>query len=65
MFDVFVTVAVNCLVLPARTLAVVGATATLTTGTVMVAEFDLVVSVAEVAVIITVRALVGGFAGAV
>ena len=64
VFDVFVAVAVNCCVFPARTVAVVGETETLTTGTVIVAEFDLLVSVAEVAVIVTVSALAGGLAGA-
>lgn len=64
MFDVFVTVAENCLVFPARMVAVVGETETLAGGTVIVAEFDLVVSVAEVAVIVTVSALAGGLAGA-
>ena len=44
--------------------AVVGETETLAGGTVIVAEFDLVVSVAEVAVIVTVSALAGGLAGA-
>lgn len=63
-FEVLATVAENCMVFPARSVAVVGETETLAAGTVMVAEFDLVVSVAEVAVIVTVSALVGGLAGA-
>jgi hypothetical protein len=62
---VFVTVAENCLVAVACTVAVDGETEIVTAGTVMVAEFDLVVSVTEVDVIVTVRALVGGVAGAV
>lgn len=65
VFEVLLTVAVNCALFPARTVAVVGATETLAAGTVIVAEFDLVVSVTEVAVTLTVRALAGGLAGAV
>jgi len=42
------------------TLAVGGATETLIAGTVIVAEPDLVVSAAEVAVMVTVRLLAGG-----
>jgi hypothetical protein len=59
------TVAVNCVLFPASTVAVGGATETLAAGTVIVAEFDFVVSVTEVAVTVTVRALAGGLAGAV
>jgi hypothetical protein len=63
--EVFITVAVNCCVAPGKTVGVRGATEIVTAGTVIVAEFDLVVSLAEVAVIVTVRAVVGGLAGAV
>ena len=59
------TVAVKLAVLPAGTLALGGATATVMAGTVMVAEFVLVVSATDVAVIVTVKVLGGGAAGAV
>jgi len=42
------------------TLALPGETATVMAGTVIVAEPDLVVSAAEVAVMVTVRLLAGG-----
>jgi hypothetical protein len=66
----FVTVAVNCAVLPTCTVAVLGAMetvigGTVLAGTVIVAEADLVGSAAEVAVRITFRSLAGGVVGAV
>lgn len=60
-----VTAAVNCAVDPACTVAEEGATVTTTEGTVIVAEANFVVSVADVAVRVTVRLLDGGVAGAV
>ena len=59
------TVAVNCEVLPASTVAEPGATDTATEGTVMVAEADFVLFAAEVAVNVTVKLLAGGLLGAV
>ena len=53
------------MVFPARTEAVVGATETLTGRTVIVAVLVFVVSNTDVAVIVTVRALVGGVEGPV
>ncbi len=58
------TVAVKLCMPFTGTLAVVGATATVIAGTVIVAELDFVVSAAEVEVIVMVRLLAGG-AGAV
>lgn len=54
------TVAVKFCVPPTGTLALPGETATAMAGTVIVAEPDLVVSAAEVAVMVTVRLLAGG-----
>ena len=65
VFEVLLTVAVNCVLFPASTVAVAGATEMVAAGTVIVAEFDFVVSVTEVAATVTVRALAGGLAGAV
>lgn len=59
------TVAVKLAVPFTETFALGGATATVMAGTVMVAEFILVVSAADVAVIVTVRVLAGGVDGAV
>lgn len=61
----FPTVAVNCAVDAASTVAVVGATVTATDGTVIVAEADLVASAAEVAVRVTIKLFIAGAAGAV
>ena len=47
------------------TFALGGATVTVMAGTVIVAEFDCVVSVTDLAVIVTVRLLAGGVEGAV
>jgi hypothetical protein len=58
------TVAVNNCVPFTGTLALGGATTTVMAGTVIVAEFDLVLSATEVAVIVILRLLAGG-AGAV
>ena len=63
--EVFITVAVNCCVAPGRTVGAVGATEMVTAGTVIVAEAFLVLSATDVAVIVTVRSLGGGVAGAV
>ena len=61
-----VTVAVNLAVALACTAAVLGETETaIAAGTVMVAEFDTEVLAAEVAVMVTVKLLAGGVAGAV
>ena len=61
-----VTVAVNLAVALACTAAVLGETETaIAAGTVMVAEFDTEVLAAEVAVMVTVKLLVGGVVGAV
>jgi hypothetical protein len=65
VFEVLVTVAVNCCVAPPSTVGVGGATEIVTAGTVIVAEFDLVVSDTDVAVMVTVSVLVGGVDGAV
>lgn len=54
------TVAVKFCVPLTGTLALLGETATVMAGTVIVAEPDLVVSAAEVAVMVTVRVLAGG-----
>ena len=59
------TVAVNCFVWPSCTVGVSGEMATDAAGTVMVDEADLVLSVADVAVTVTVKVLVGGVVGAV
>lgn len=61
----FVTVAVNACVEPEVTVAVLGATETVTAGTVIVAEDDLLGSACDVAVIVTVSVLDGGVVGAV
>lgn len=59
------TVAVNDCVLPASTgRGLAGVMETTTVGTVMVTEADFDASVTEVAVIVTVRPLAGGVAGA-
>jgi hypothetical protein len=58
------TVAVYCCVPFTGTFALEGATVTVMAGTVIVAEFDFVVSATEVAMIVMVRVLAGG-AGAV
>ena len=64
-----VTVAVNCVVVPAATVAEPGATETVIVGTaavtVMVAEADFDASATEVAVMVTVKPADGGLAGAV
>jgi hypothetical protein len=61
-----VTVAVNFAVAPACTVAVLGVTeTTIPAGTLMVAEFDADVLATEVAVMVTVKLLAGGVAGAV
>ena len=66
MFAVsLVTVAVKPAVPLTGMFALGGATATRMAGTVMVAEFILVVSATDVAVIVTVRVLGGGADGAV
>lgn len=70
LFGSFVTVAVNCCVPPAGTVAEPGAIETVIpggteAGTVMVAEAVLVPSVTDVAVSVTVKLLVGALAGAV
>lgn len=54
------TVAVNIAVPLTGTFALGGATPTVIAGTVIVAEAFLVLSAAEVAVIVTVRSLAGG-----
>ena len=63
-----VTVAVNCAVVPAGTVAEFGATETVIVGkvtvTVMVAEANFDASATEVAVIVTVKPADGGLAGA-
>ena len=56
--------AASCVLLPATTVADGGVTATITDGTVKVAEEDFVVSVTEVAVTVTARLLAGGAPGA-
>jgi hypothetical protein len=62
----FVTVAVNCAVAPACTVAVLGVTETvIPVGTVTVADADAEVLATEVAVMVTVKLLAGGVAGAV
>jgi RNase P/RNase MRP subunit p29 len=63
--EVPLTVAVNTLVWPSSTVGAEGEIETETAGTVMVDEADLVVSVAEVAVTVTVKVLEGGVVGAV
>ena len=65
VFEVPLTVAVNCCVFPASTWAFVGATVTFTPGSnVTVADADFVPSAFEVAVTVTCGAL-GTAAGAV
>ena len=59
------TVAVNVVVDPPMTVAVGGETDRATEGTVIVAEEDLLVSVTDVAVTVTVRLLAGSEPGAV
>jgi hypothetical protein len=59
------SVAVNEAVLPNNTVAVPGATETVTAKTLIVAVPDFVESEADVAVIVTVRSLAGGVDGAV
>ena len=59
------TVAANVVAAPAMTVAVGGETDRETEGTVIVAEEDLLLSVADVAVTVTVRLLAGSEAGAV
>lgn len=59
------TVAENCFVWPSCTVGADGAMLTETAGTVMVDEADLVLSVADVAVTVTVKLLVGAVVGAV
>jgi hypothetical protein len=63
--DVPLTVDVNTCVLPACTVGVNGEMATEIAGTVIVDEADLVVSVAELAVMVTVKLLTGAVVGAV
>jgi len=65
VLEVFVTVAVKFCVVPTRAIDVGGATEIVMAGTVMVAEFDLVVSDTEIALMVTVKVLVGGVDGAV
>ena len=65
VLEVLVTVAVNCFVAPTRTVGASGATEIVTAGTVIVAELDLVVSDTDFAVMVTVRVVAGGVAGAV
>lgn len=65
VLEALVTVAVNSCVAPGRTMGVGGATEIVTAGTVIVAEFALVVSDTEVAVMVTVKLVAGGVAGAV
>ena len=55
-----VTVAMNCAVACGCTVAVLGETDTVTAGTVIVAVTDLLGSVTEVAVSVTVRVVAGG-----
>jgi hypothetical protein len=56
--------ALNCVVPPAWTVAVVGATETVIASTVMVANADFFESATEVAVSVTFRSLTGGVLGA-
>jgi hypothetical protein len=60
-----VTVAVNCAVAPACTVAELGATEIVVPGTVMIAEFDTEVLATEVAVMVTIKSPAGGVVGAV
>ena len=60
-----VTVAVNLAVAPACTVAVLGATETAIPGITTVAKADAEVLVTDVAVMVTVKLLAGGMAGAV
>ena len=60
-----VTVAVNCAVAPASTVADWGTTETVVPGIVMLAEFAFDESATEVAVIVTVKAAESGVVGAV
>ena len=65
VFEVLITVAVNCCVFPATTSAVVGEILTITGGrTVTMADADLVESATEVAVTVTCAGL-GTVPGAV
>jgi len=59
------SVATNCVVPVARTVAVEGATVIATDGIVIVAAADFVLSVTDVAVSVTVRSLTDGLFGAV
>ena len=59
------TVAVNCAVAAACTVAELGVTETVVPGTVMIAAFNTEVLATEVAVRVTVKLLAGGVAGAV
>jgi len=59
------TVAVNCAVAPACTVAELGATETVVPGTVMIAEFVTEVLATEVAVMVTDKSPAGGVVGAV
>jgi hypothetical protein len=61
----FVTVAVNCPVAPASTVAVAGATATAMAGIVIAIVAVFVISATDVTVRVTVRLLAGGVDGAV
>ena len=60
-----VTVAVNCAVALASTVAVLGVTETTIAGITMVAKADAEVLVTEVAVMVTVKSAEGGVLGAV
>ena len=60
-----VTVAVNFAVAPASTVAVLGVTETAIPGITTVAKSDADAVVTEVAVMVTVKSLVGGVVGAV
>jgi hypothetical protein len=59
------TVAVNCFCWPSSTVGADGAMLTEIAGTVMVTEADWLGSVAEVALMLTVKLLVGAVVGAV
>ena len=58
------TVAMNGADAPPRTVATGGATERATEGTVMIAEEDLLLSVTDVAMTVTLRLLAGGKLGA-
>jgi len=59
------TVAVNCCVVPASTVAFRGSVSTVIAGTVMLAEADAKRLATDVAVRVTVKSLIGGALGAV